>query len=166
MPEQRRSRQLCPSKTKCNLYTYVLRSAVQVVETSNYDGAASTIVDAKDIGAPGTDVTTCKSDSERLLAVATQGIAGKQAPGRVILYTVGRDGKLTLKREYSTVGSLPDQVTFTKDCRHIIAAIEGEAVPLGNSIGKRRAADVSAVGDCSPVHDCLLWRALPAVWTI
>ena len=141
----------------------MLRSAVQVIDTSNYMGAASTIVDYKNIGAKGTDVTACKTDSERLLAVATVGIAGKQEPGRVLLYTVGRDGKLTLKREFSTVGSLPDQITFTKDCRHIIAAIEGEAVPVGNSIGKRRAADV--LGRGKHKADSLLLRSLPAVCT-
>lgn len=143
----------------------MLRSAVQVIDTSNYMGAASTIVDYKNIGAKGTDVTACKTDSERLLAVATVGIAGKQAPGRVLLYTVGRDGKLTLKREFSTVGSLPDQITFTKDCRHIIAAIEGEAVPdeAAKSIGKRRAADV--LGRGKHKADSLLLRSLPAVCT-
>lgn len=93
-------------------------------------------MDVKPLGAPGTDVSACKTDSERLLAVATIGMAGKHAPGRVLLYTVGSDGKLTFKREFDTKGSLPDQITFTKDCRSIIAAIEGEAVPVGTGLGK------------------------------
>lgn len=95
-------------------------------------------MDVKPLGAPGTDVSACKTDSERLLAVATIGMAGKHAPGRVLLYTVGSDGKLTFKREFDTKGSLPDQITFTKDCRSIITAIEGEAVPVGTGLGKPR----------------------------
>ena len=84
----------------------------------------------------GTDVATCKTWDERLVAVATVGCdkldcsaaKGKQHPGRVVLFTVDTAGKLTEHRTISTVGSLPDQIQWTKDCRKIIAAIEGEAV--------------------------------------
>ena len=86
----------------------------------------------------GTDVATCKTGEERLVAVATvgcdpidcsgAGAKGKQHPGRVVLFTVDTAGKLTEHRTISTVGSLPDQIQWTKDCRKIIAAIEGEAV--------------------------------------
>jgi hypothetical protein len=83
---------------------------VQVIDTENHTTAASKIIDMYPVGAPGTDVATCKTADERLLAVATQGKANKQEPGRVLLFTVATDGKLTFKREFGTVGSLPDQV--------------------------------------------------------
>ena len=106
-------------------------SILQVIDTSDHNNAASTIVDMAAIGAPGTDVTTCKTWNERLVAVATQGSGGKQDPGRVLLYTVSTQGKLAFKREFQTaVGRLPDQIQWTKDCRTIIAACEGEAVPI------------------------------------
>jgi len=90
----------------------------------------------KPIGNGGTDVATCKTWDERLVAVATVGCdpidcsgeKGKQHPGRVVLFTVDTAGTLTEHRTISTVGSLPDQIQWTKDCRKIIAAIEGEAV--------------------------------------
>ena len=86
-------------------------SILQVIETSDHNNAASTIVDMAAIGAPGTDVTTCKTWNERLVAVATQGSGGKQDPGRVLLYTVSTQGKLAFKREFQTaVGRLPDQI--------------------------------------------------------
>ena len=56
-------------------------SILQVIDTSDHNNAASTIVDMAAIGAPGTDVTTCKTWNERLVAVATQGSGGKQDPG-------------------------------------------------------------------------------------
>ena len=85
-------------------------------------------MDMADIGAPGTDVATCVTSDERLFAVATVGTSGKQSPGRVLLYSVGADGKLTAIRTLTTsTGCLPDQIKWTKDCRTLIAAIEGEA---------------------------------------
>ena len=84
----------------------------QVIDTKEHDQAKSALVDMYDVGAPGTDVTTCKSADERLLAVATTGKGGKQDVGRVLLFTVGTDGKLTFKREFGTVGRLPDQVSW------------------------------------------------------
>ena len=111
----------------------------QVVDTRHGATARSEVVEVHSIGAPGTDVAACKSWNERLLAVSTVGIGGKQNPGRVLLYTVGTDGKLQILREYLTDdGRLPDQITWTKDCKTIIAAIEGEAVPLinTNSLGR------------------------------
>ena len=110
-------------------------SVLQVIDTANHNNAASTIVDMAHIGAPGTDVTTCKTWNERLVAVATVGSGGKQDPGRVLLYTVSAQGKLTFKRTFLTAeGRLPDQIQWTKDCRTIIAACEGEAVPSGTSL--------------------------------
>lgn len=164
---------------------------MQVIDTANHSTAASKIIDMYNVGAPGTDVAACKTADERLLAVSTQGKAGKQAVGRVLLFTVADDGKLTFKKEFGTVGSLPDQVRkvptsalhggplifytrshrgwsltcacrhrraqqalkqqsrraegapvrgavqikWTKDCMHIIAAIEGEAALTGTTTG-------------------------------
>lgn len=93
------------------------------------------------LGAPGTDVATCETWNERLLAVATIGLApngqaGKEHPGRVHIFTVSPAGKLTFKRTLVTDdGRLPDQIKWTKDCRSIIAAIEGEAVPMTPATG-------------------------------
>ena len=87
-----------------------MSACVQVVDTENFNTAGSTIIDMYNVGAPGTDVQSCKTADERLLAVATTGKVGKQDPGRVLLFTVATDGKLTFKREFNTVGSLPDQV--------------------------------------------------------
>ena len=102
--------------------------ACQVIDTKHHKTAQSTLVDMADIGAPGTDVATCVTSDERLLAVATVGTSGKQSPGRVLLYSVGADGKLTATRTLTTsTGCLPDQIKWTKDCRTLIAAIEGEA---------------------------------------
>ena len=100
----------------------------QVVDTKDHKTAKSELVDMANIGAPGTDVATCVTADERLVAVATIGSAGKQSPGRVLLYSVGTDGKLTAIRTLTTsTGCLPDQIKWTKDCRTLIAAIEGEA---------------------------------------
>ena len=105
-----------------------LYSCRQVVDTKDHKTAKSKLVDMANIGAPGTDVATCVTADERLLAVATIGSAGKQSPGRVLLYSVGTDGKLTAIRTLTTsIGCLPDQIKWTKDCRTLIAAIEGEA---------------------------------------
>lgn len=104
---------------------------LQVIDTKDHATAKSKIVDMFHIENPGTDVTTCKTGGERLVAVATTGTAGKQDPGIVHLFTVGLDGKLTHKRNWTTAeGRLPDQIQWTKDCRTIIAACEGEAVPM------------------------------------
>jgi hypothetical protein len=109
-------------------------SLVQVIDTSDHTTAQSAIVDVFNIGAPGTDVSTCVAGPERLLAVSTVGLGGKQDVGRVLLFTVGFSGKLTHKRTLLTAdGRLPDQIKWTKDCRTLLAAIEGEAgtVPAG-----------------------------------
>jgi hypothetical protein len=109
---------------------------LQVIDTKDHATAKSKIVDMFHIGKPGTDVTTCKTGGERLLAVATSGATGKQDPGIVHLFTVGLDGKLTHKRTWQTAeGRLPDQIQWTKDCRTIIAACEGEAVPMTDGGG-------------------------------
>ena len=90
----------------------------QVVDTKDHKTAKSKLVDMANIGAPGTDVATCVTADERLVAVATIGSAGKQSPGRVLLYSVGTDGKLTAIRTLTTsTGCLPDQIKWTKDCR-------------------------------------------------
>lgn len=104
---------------------------LQVIDTKDHATAKSKIVDMFHIGSPGTDVTTCRTGGERLLAVATSGATGKQDPGIVHLFTVGLDGKLTHKRTWETAaGRLPDQIQWTKDCRTIVAACEGEGVPM------------------------------------
>ena len=109
-------------------------SLVQVIDTRYHYAAESTIVDVYNIGAPGTDVSTCVAGPERLLAVSTVGLGGKQDVGRVLLFTVGTDGKLTHKRTMETAdGRLPDQIKWTKDCRTLLAAIEGEAGTVDGS---------------------------------
>ena len=117
---------------------------LHVIDTTKHASASSKIVDMYNLGAPATDVSACVAPiratysvglnsvvQERLLAVSTINADGsKQSPGRVLLFTVNDDitpRVLTFKREFSTVGSLPDQIKWTKDCRAIIAAIEGEA---------------------------------------
>jgi len=112
----------------------------QVIDTKDHGTAQSRLVDMFPLGAPGTDVAACETWNERLLAVATVGLAngqpGKEHPGRVHIFTVSTEGKLTLKRTLITDdGRLPDQIKWTKDCRAIIAAIEGEAVPMTPAIG-------------------------------
>ena len=103
-------------------------SLLQVIDTKHHATAQSTIIDVYNIEAPGTDVATCVTPSERLLAVSTVGLGGKQDIGRVMLFTVGFSGMLTYKRTYATAeGRLPDQIKWTKDCRTLLAAIEGEA---------------------------------------
>jgi hypothetical protein len=103
-------------------------SLLQVIDTKHHATAQSTIIDVYNIEAPGTDVATCVTPSERLLAVSTVGLGGKQDIGRVMLFTVGFSGMLTHKRTYATAeGRLPDQIKWTKDCRTLLAAIEGEA---------------------------------------
>ena len=124
---------------------------LQVVDTKHAMSENSKVVDAYHIGAPGTDVATCKTADERLVAVATQGMNGKADIGRVMLFTVDDTGVLTHKKTYTTgtdgdgiktsthpAGRLPDQIKWTRDCRAIIAACEGEAVPMENKeTGKR-----------------------------
>ena len=103
-------------------------SLLQVIDTKHHATAQSTIIDVYNIEAPGTDVATCVTPSERLLAVSTVGLGGKQDIGRVMLFTVGFSGMLTHKRTYATAeGRLPDQIKWTKDCRTLLTAIEGEA---------------------------------------
>ena len=105
-----------------------------MVDTKEHAAANSTIVDMANVGAPGTDVATCITFDERLLAAATQGTGGKQDSGRVLIYTVDKMGKLTAKRTLN-LGEcrLPDQIKWTKDCRTIIAACEGEAAFLSTT---------------------------------
>ena len=100
-----------------------------MVDTKEHATAKSTVVDVANVGASGTDVATCTTASERLLAAATIGMGGKQDSGRVLIYTVASDGKLTAKRTLS-LGEcrLPDQIKWTKDCRAIVCACEGEPV--------------------------------------
>jgi hypothetical protein len=63
-------------------------SLLQVVDTTEYKTAESKIVAIFDIGRPGTDVATCSTLSEDLLAVATQGAGGKQSAGIVHIFSV------------------------------------------------------------------------------
>lgn len=120
-------------------YVFVVgeTALLQVVDTTKYKTAESEIVGIFDIGQPGTDVATCVTgdvDTEHLLAVATQGKGGKQSAGIVHLFTVNMtNGDVKHLREVSTKGSLPDQIKWTKGCRSLIAAIEGEAGPSGSS---------------------------------
>ena len=111
---------------------------LQVVHTTDQAKGAtppSHIVDVYDVSAPGTDVATCKAGDERLVAAATQGEKGKLDPGRVLLFTVNAEGKLTYKRTMVTgEGRLPDSILWTPDCRAIVAACEGEAVPTNSSL--------------------------------
>ncbi|KAJ1490231.1 hypothetical protein T484DRAFT_3368508 [Baffinella frigidus] len=84
---------------------------VQVIDMAKYKTMQSTITDAKYIDAPGTDAATCKSaDGEKLVAVATEGLASKQDPGRVLIFTLSDMGKLTFISEISTIGALPDSI--------------------------------------------------------
>ncbi|KAJ1490229.1 hypothetical protein T484DRAFT_1884547 [Baffinella frigidus] len=107
---------------------------VQVLNMAKYKTMQSNITDAKYIDAPGTDAATCKSaDGEKLVAVATEGLASKQDPGRVLIFTLSDMGKLTFISEISTIGALPDSIHWTKNCRKIICAIEGEAAASGTS---------------------------------
>ena len=115
-----------------------------MVDTKEHATFKSTVVDMANVGAPGTDVATCTTGSsgERLVAAATQGTGGKQDSGRVLIYTVASDGKLTAKRTLS-LGEcrLPDQIKWTKDCRTIIAACEGEAVPISSTTPRSLGTD-------------------------
>jgi hypothetical protein len=113
-----------------------------VVDTKEHATAKSTIVDVVNVGAPGTDVQICLTKDERLLAASTQGLGGKEDSGRVLIYTVATDGKLTAKSTLN-LGEcrLPDQIKWTKDCRTIIAACEGEAVTDSSTTPPTLGAD-------------------------
>ena len=78
-----------------------------MVDTKEHATAKSTIVDVANVGAPGTDVQTCITSDERLLAASTQGTGGKQDSGRVLIYTVATDGKLTAKSTVTDSSTTP-----------------------------------------------------------
>lgn len=101
-----------------------------MLDTREHATAKSTFVEVWNVEVPGTDVVICVTkDNERLLAASTEGLGGKHTPGRVWIFTIGKDGKLTYKRTLSTGECrLPDQIKWTKDCRAIVCACEGEPV--------------------------------------
>ena len=125
-----------------------------VVNTKDYK---STVTDSYQLGSTGTSVATCSTGDENLVAAGSLGKDGKKGAGEVAIFSVDiKTGKLTFKRQISTVGSLPDHIIWAKKCRVIVAAIEGEAVPTGTTIvnpeggiavAKFRAASAGNVAD-------------------
>ena len=93
-----------------------------VVNTKDYK---STVTDSYQLGSTGTSVATCSTGDENLVAAGSLGKDGKKGAGEVAIFSVDiKTGKLTFKRQISTVGSLPDHIIWAKKCRVIVAAID------------------------------------------
>jgi len=97
---------------------------VNVVHYPNF--TAPEIVDTIDVGNTGTDVEVCEGATGSVVAVGIEGMDNKQADGTIKFYKGWTQAEGMPMLYEVTAGPLPDMIHFSKDCKVMVIANEGE----------------------------------------